>query len=206
MNHYCCKKFQALLLLIALLHGNFIKAQDTSKIAIPLYYRLTLGGGLGKGYPLAENDFGIGGIIEFAVQKKTSIYSFGIRGLGELAIFDQSNVNNSISSAEITYGKVFQARSFFAALSAGAGYISALQKGELLSREGGWFSSVSTYQKISYHTIGFPIAAKIFWLPARVYGIGIELYVNINSRNTFYGINFCHQFGKLKARNIRSLQ
>ncbi|HSN62153.1 MAG TPA: hypothetical protein VLR49_14535 [Ferruginibacter sp.] len=206
MKHSAFNKFHCLFLFIALLAGNCIKAQDSSKIAIPLYYRFTLGGGLGRGYPLQADDFGVGGLLEFALQKKTNIYSLGIRGLGELELFEQSNVNNSVSSAEIAYGKVFETRSFFATISAGVGYITVLQKGELLSREGGWFSSVNSYQKIVHHTIGLPVAAKIIWVPSRVYGIGTELYVNINSRNTFYGINFCQQLGKLKAKKVRSVK
>ena len=99
MKHKSCKNFRSLLLLTVLLVGNCLKALDSSKIAIPLYYRFSVGACVGKGYPLQVDDFGGSGLLEFAVQKKTNIYSLGARGVGELNIFDQSNVNNSVNSA-----------------------------------------------------------------------------------------------------------
>ena len=203
MKRFNGKKNQLLLFLFALLQGYFVTAQDSSKTDVPLYYRVTLGGGIGSGYPLQVDGAGIGGLLEFALQRKTSIYSLGIRGVEEFNLLDASTPSNSVSSAEITYGKTFQARSFFASISAGVGYVTSLQKGELLQSTGSWFGN-STYEKITHHGIGFPVAAKILWVPCRVYGVGTELYVNINSQHTFYGINICHQLGKLRPRKIRA--
>ena len=179
---------------------NGIEAKDSSALADALYYRFTLGNGIGKGYPMSMNDIGVGGSLEFAIQNRKGIYSVGFRGLTEFLIFGNSNVSNSVNSAEFTYGRVFRSDGLFTSISAGVGYITTEEKGEILSSVGFLFFPINTYEKIIRHTIGFPISAKMFWVPARWYGIGAEFYVNFNSRNTFYGINLCHQFGKLKAK------
>jgi hypothetical protein len=176
-----------------------VRGQDSTGVDRELY-RFTLGSGIGSGYPLQDGDVGFGGSIGFAFQKHNDVYALDARVLGELQIFDYSKVNNSISSVELNYGRGFKKNSFFSCVSAGIGWVTSVQKGKLLSRQGDWFSSVSSYEKITHHTIGFPISVKAFWVPLKFYGLGIELFININSIKTFYGINLCHQFGKLKAK------
>lgn len=195
----------AAFLFFLLMNNNFISAQSTAidkkqdtTMDKKLYYRLTLGAGLGSGYPLQEDDFGIGGTVEFALQKQRNVYSLGIRGIQEFQIFDYSNVSNSVSSLDLCYGKSFGKRSFFASVSAGIGLVTFVQQGKLISTSGGWFSSYSNYEKNTAHTIGVPISVKLFWVPLSFTGVGLELFANINSKNTFYGINFSRQFGKLR--------
>lgn len=177
-------------------------AQDTLKIN-EKFYRLTLGGGFGSGYPLQEDDFGIGGNLDFTIQKNNSIYTLGIRVVTEFVLFESSNVDNSINSVDLTYGKVFKGGCFFSSISAGIACVKSEHKGKLLSREGGWLFATYTYEKIKHYTIGFPLSVKIFWVPLRFYGLGTELYANLNTVNPFYGINFCHQFGKLRRPKIK---
>lgn len=203
MKRYC--QFIAILIYV-LFNCTFIKAQDTLTEDKKLYYRLTLGAGIGAGYP-QQDGFGTGGTLEFALQKQKNAYSIGVRGIEEFEIFAYSNVPNSINSIDITYGKVFKNKSFYTSISAGAGLVTGVQKGKFISGSGGWFNSNSNYEKITHHTIGFPISAKIFWVPLSFTGVGLELYANINSKNTFYGINLCRQFGKLRPpiKNNRHL-
>lgn len=180
-----------------------VRAQDTLKVDNSLYYRLTIGGGFGGGNSIPED--GIGANIEFALQKQKSVFAVSVRGMEEFMLFSNSNVVKSITSADITYGIIFKRKALYTSISAGVGWVTNVQEGKLLSREGGWLFSSYTYEKLTYHNIDFPISAKIFWVPLKFYGIGVELFVNIN-KNTFYGINFCHQFGKLRPANIKNKQ
>ena len=184
---------------------NKVAAQDSLLKDNSKYYRFSLGNGIGSGYPLQEDDIGIGGTLEFAVQQNKSAYSLGIRGLGEFNLFSSSNVQNSVWSIDLSYGRVWKTRSFYSSLSTGIGMVTTEEKGKFLSSTGGWFV-LSTYERIINHTVGIPISAKFVWVPTRIYGIGTEFFVNINSRRTFYGINFFHQFGKLRSKKIYDAQ
>lgn len=124
-------------------------------------------------------------------------------GATELNVLGGYNVDNSISCFGITYGKAFQRKELFAGISAGIGLVTSQERGIFISSEGGWFG-ISNYEKIRRHSIGFPISAKILGVPSRVYGIGIEVYANLNRISSFYGINLCHQFGKLRPKKMRN--
>ncbi|MGI8584486.1 MAG: hypothetical protein ACR2KX_20035 [Chitinophagaceae bacterium] len=170
-----------------------------------LYYRLTIGAGFGSGYPLQEENDGISVTGEFAIQREKNVYALGLRSVIEFDLFSTSYPNNSISSIDITYGKVLINGKFFSSVSAGIGFIEGITRGKYLSSGGpGWFDP-DYYEKIRFYRIGIPISAKMFWVPLRFYGIGLELYVNINIKNTFYGIIFCHQFGKLSPKKLKMI-
>lgn len=174
------------------------KSQDSSTIKPITYYRVTIGGGLGKGYPQAASETGISASLEATIQRKTKLYSVSTRSLGEIGIFDNSNVNNNISSIELMYGKVLSSNTFFCSISGGLGYVYSQEKGEFISREAVWFFGYYTFEKIKKSTVGIPISFKIFYIPTKYYGIGLDFYANINSNNTFYTASLCHQFGKLR--------
>ncbi|MEO6706828.1 MAG: hypothetical protein ABIN04_13385, partial [Ginsengibacter sp.] len=153
------------ILFFFLISANFAESQDTLlKADKELYYRTTVGGGWGKGYPFQELGNGIGGTIEFAVQKNNTVYALGARAVTEFTVFNQSNVDNTISSYDITIGRVLSKGKFFSSISAGVGLVAGLYPGELISREGGWLFGYYTYEKITYTTIGFPISVKGLWV------------------------------------------
>ena len=204
------KHFKFLTVLFLFINTGLVNAQDTLQIDKKLYYRVTIGAGIGYGYPLQEkHDFGIGANIEFALQKQMAVYGLGARGLQEFQIFAYANVTNSVSSIDMTYGRIFKKGAFFTSVSGGIGLVIGVQQGKLLSSGGGGFHSYSYYEKLVYHTIGFPLSAKIFWMPRKNNGLiknlsgglGIELFVNINSQKTFYGINLCTQLRFKSPKN-----
>ena len=174
------------------------KSQNSSTIKPITYYRVTIGGGLGKGYPQAASETGISASLEATIQRKTKLYSVSTRSLGEIGIFDNSNVNNNISSIELMYGKVLSSNTFFCSISGGLGYVYSQEKGEFISREAVWFFGYYTFEKIKKSTVGIPISFKIVYIPTKFYGIGLDFYANINANNTFYTASLCHQFGKLR--------
>ena len=178
----------------------FMKAlsQDSSKTKTITYYRVTLGGGIGKGYPQAESQSGIGGTFRAAIQREKNLYTVGTTALGEIKIFNYSNVNNNISSIEVMYGKVLSSNKFFCSISGGLGYINSEEAGAFISREGGWLFGYYNYERIKKSSVGIPISFQTFWIPTKFYGIGLDFYANINSINSFYTVSLCHQFGKLR--------
>ena len=173
-------------------------SQDSSKPKTITYYSVTLGGGLGKGYPQAASEIGIGGTLRGTIQRKKNLYTIGTTGLGEFKIFNLSNVYNNISSIEVMYGKAFSNNTFFCSISGGLGFLKSEEMGDFISRDGGWIFGYYTYDKIKRSAVGIPISFQTFWIPAKFYGIGLDFYANINSINSFYTISFCHQFGKLR--------
>ena len=174
-------------------------SQDSSAENPIIYYRITLGGGLGKGYPQNYSETGIGGTFKIAVQRKKSLYTLSTTAVGEIALFDNSNVNNNISSIEVMYGKVLSTNKFFCNISGGLGFIRSQEKGAFISREGFWLFGYYNYEKINKSTIGIPISFQTFWIPTKFYGVGLDFYANINANNSFYVVSFCHQFGKLRT-------
>ena len=203
-KHHLCNPHHkvTMLLFFLLLNNPFIKAQDSIKTDKKFHYRFTLGLGIGSGYPLQEDDFSIGSTIEFSLQRQSKIYGLGLRNIREFEILSTSNVPNSVNSVDITYGRTYKKKFVSASISAGLGIIYRCTKGKLLSRTSeGWLSSYSKYEKIINYSVGLPVSAKLCWVPTGYYGLGIELYANFNIKKTFYGINLCHQFGKLKSKN-----
>ena len=178
----------------------FTKAisQNSSETKTTTYYRVTLGGGLGKGYPQAESETGVGGTLRGTLQRKKNLYTLGTTALGEIKIFNNSNVNNNISSLEFMYGRVLSTNNFFCSINGGLAFLKSEESGAFVSREGGWIFGYYTYEKIKRSSIGIPISFQTFWIPAKFYGVGLDFYANINSISSFYTLSFCHQFGKLR--------
>ena len=138
------------------------KSNDSSTIKPITYYKVSFGGGLGKGYPQSASETGIGGSLEATIQRKKKLYSVSTRSLGEIGIFDNSNVNNNISSIELMYGKVLSTNTFFCSISGGLGYVYSDEKGEFISREGGWFFGYYTFEKIKKILLVFQYLLKYF--------------------------------------------
>ncbi len=188
------------LLCVSILFSGKVSAQDSLKTDNDKYYRVSWGAGIGSGFPLQENDMGFGGALEFAVQQKNSAYAVGGRIVSEFVLFDNSNVTNSIWSVDLTYGRAWKTKFFYGSISTGVGLVTTEEEGKLLDYSGGWFFGQYTYERVIHHTVGLPISGKFVWVPTRFYGVGIELFANINSRSTFYGVNTFHQIGKLRPR------
>lgn len=172
-----------------------IKAQDSTAHAKPLYH-FTMGFGIGGGYPQQEGT-GIGGSAEFAVQKNKSLYALGFTGVTELGIFRAFSTN--VGSLNLSYGRAFKKPQTLSTVSAGIGFITAVERGAFIQSGSILFISIGEYQKIRKHGIGVPLSAKAFWLHRGLFhGLGAELYANINSVSNFYGINLSRHFGKIK--------
>ena len=193
--------FRLFFIVMLFASGGKLIAQDTSAPTKKILSRLTLAGGLGLGVPDQQGNYGFGSYVEFAIQKRESLYALGVRELIEFNFFSTSNVQNKVGSIDLTYGKAYTKKNFYASLNAGFGYTTVVVKGEFISRQGSWLFGHSIYDKLTKNTLGIPVSCKIMWLPAKFYGIGLEIYANLNRVNSFYGFNMAHQFGKLRPAN-----
>ena len=95
-NNHSYRHFKIVGILFSLMiNAGLVKSQDTLKIDKKLYYRLTMGVGIGSGYPLQEDDYGIGANIEFALQKQKTVYSLEISGVQEFQILGVSQIGRA---------------------------------------------------------------------------------------------------------------
>lgn len=176
-----------------------VKAQNLSTGTKETYYKLIIGEGVGGAGSMIES--GICVTAAFEVQRQRSLYALAWHGLTAYNIIVFSNVRPVIKSFDLTYGRLlYSNRSFYAGISAGASIVSGTKRGALLSNEYNYLFVYNTYEKKEFNNIGFPISAQLFYIPARFAGIGVELYTNINSAQSFYAVNFCAQFGKLRPK------
>lgn len=196
---YCNFLFRLEFIIIFSLLSSNIKAQQPPKKANDVFYYFLFGGGVGGGYPQQEGS-GIGAVLEVAYEKNNGLFALTYRELAELKLFTHANVNNGMKSIDMSYGRTFRQGKFAASLNGGVSFVYSEEKGAFISGTNGFFGlgSDRNYEKISRHAIGFPISVKFYGAPFKVFGAGLELYVNVNGISNFYGVNFNFLFGKLR--------
>ncbi len=162
------------------------------------FYRFTVGAGIAAGGTIEGNP-GICGTIELAYQRKKQLFAAGVNGLSGLHVLRESNFENEVNSVNVTYGRAFVNESFWAAVNCGISFIEMTEKGAIISSEynGFIFGNRIIYEKITTHIIGLALSGKAMSLQKYIGG-GLELFVNVNSKASFGGINLCLQLGKLK--------
>ena len=99
------------------------------------------------------------------------------------------------------YGRSYKKNFFNGSINAGLGYVTAHQKGKLISTDGMFFGD-RVYEKIISKTIGFPVALKASWLLLPWVAVSGEVYLNINSINSFYGVQLGSTFGVLGPKSL----
>lgn len=166
-----------------------------------LQYRMGIGIiGIGGGYiPTEYSDKnGIAGSLEFAIQKKQLLYSIGVTSVGEFKTISTSNVSQSVAGINVMIGKKMLDTRIFTALKTGLSMVIFTYRGDLISVTPGIFG-YATYQRLNKVTIGFPLEVQALYVGGKKYGIGVSLFGNINTVNSFYGITLYQQFGRLKG-------
>jgi hypothetical protein len=186
-------------LLIVLLNKNY--AQDSTNIDKRIFVKITLGAGIGTGYPKQNNSFGIAGIGELNLQKQNNFITIGSRGISEFIILGSNSVDNSLSTAEITYGKLFEKKRFSFIASMGLSYITFQEQGAIIPRNTGFqIFSTTDYEKVNYYAVGIPISFKAFLNYKKKRGWLFEIFGNINNKILFGGINIANQFIVYKTK------
>lgn len=104
----------------------------------------------------------------------------------------RSAVNGELFGDEIwdiglLYGLATSAHEYHASFSVGVGVIGG-------SRSEGLFSP---NEQITPQ-FGIPIEGQLFWRPFRVFGLGLTGFANINFEQSFAGLAFNVQFGRLR--------
>jgi len=101
--------------------------------------------------------------------------------------------NLSISHFGILYSKFRRSPENIISIGAGPALVRFTDRGDLIKDN---YPSASEYEKIVSNYFGFIIHGQA--LAFRKIGIGLNLYANINSRNTFLGFFISLYFGKFK--------
>src|SRR5690606_3942735 len=126
-----------------------------------------------------------------------TVASVGFRGTGEFEILGPSSPSNTMSSLDLLYGKVLTDKKVTVSIHTGIGLVGSLERGEFLYADPGIFGP-SHYEKVRSLTVGLPISTKVLLSISKHFGLGLEGYTNINSKNTFYGLNLYATFKNYK--------
>jgi len=95
------------------------------------------------------------------------------------------------------YGGMVASSLGFASLSAGVSLVGGVRRGRVLFERGGaWsFESFTDYEEVTFHTVGFPLDARLVWTPTPYFGVGLKGFANLNSEDPYLGVLLC--FGAL---------
>lgn len=186
------------ILLFLLCSSLFTRAQNDLR-SDDLFYSISIGAGIGKSPNFEYGNYGIGGMFDFTLQKNKSLATIGYRGTGEFEILAPTYPARTMTSIELLYGRELTNKKLIISIHAGIGFVGNLERGEFLYYGPGFFSSAH-YKKIRSYTVGLPISSKVLIPLSNHFGLGLEGYININSENTFYGLNLCASFKKYKFK------
>lgn len=73
------------ILLFLLCSSLFIQAQNDLS-SNDVFYSISIGAGIGKSPNIENGKYGIGGLLDFTLQKNKSLASIGFRGTGEFEL------------------------------------------------------------------------------------------------------------------------
>lgn len=117
-------------------------------------------------------------------------------GLRADEVFDASDMREDIRADEyaIIFGMSMNYQLGHLGFGTGISNVKDFSPGTPITFGG---SHIVRYEKIEHSTIGLPIHFEAFFTPVRFFGIGVILFANINSSQSFGGFCLCIQFGKL---------
>lgn len=164
---------------------------------IEVFYSISIGAGIGKSPNIENGKYGIGGLLDFTLQKNKSLASIGFRGTGEFELLAPNYPSNTMTSIDLLYGKLLTNKKVTVSIHTGIGLVGSLERGKFLYSDPGLFGA-SHYEKVRSFTVGLPVSSKALISLSKHFGLGLEGYININSKNTFYGLNLCATFKKYK--------
>ncbi|MCK5126878.1 MAG: hypothetical protein KAR42_11540 [candidate division Zixibacteria bacterium] len=122
---------------------------------------------------------------------KKSIFTFGAV-INEEPGSGFSTNSDSEADIHLLYGRCGRTKLTVFSISGGLGLVK--------SEEKIWISRESNFYTTKRHfgpTVSFPFQAQIVIRPVPMFGIGGKIYGNLNSKNSFIGIQFMFIVGKL---------
>ena len=192
---------KSILFLFLLFTSFYIQAQNELKNN-DLFYSLSIGAGIGKSPNFEDGNYGIGGMMDFTLQKNKSLATIGYRGTGELGVLNSANPSRTMSSIDLLYGRLLSDKKLIISIQTGVGLVGSLERGEFLYSDGFW--GTTYYERMTSYTIGLPISSKALISLSKHFALGLEGYLNINDKNTFYGLNLSASFKKYKFNKKQS--
>lgn len=189
------------LVLWMLLPGSVARGQNSSDDSNGARFWINWGSGFGFGAPNVDQIPGedtpdllqLSNILGASYQKGKHLFSArrakAIR-LESVAFFFPTGDITTVEDIAILYGRATQKRGSVASIAAGIGYVQT----EIVETK--FFVAPESATKKS--TVGLALEAQLFGRIGGIFGLGFYGFANINSQNTFGGISFSIQGGKLR--------
>lgn len=146
---------------------------------------VTVGAGL-SGNGKEDPSVNLGG--EFALQHGGHLFS------GRVFYFAQPfGTVSEASEIALLYGRKRQGRRSQVALTAGIAFLRC--QDQSLCGTGRWTSDENPDFE---HRVGLAVSGQAFWIPFRVFGIGLYGFGNINPTQSFFGVMLGFRLGRLR--------
>jgi hypothetical protein len=169
---------------LAVTSGGWAFPADAAAQAPAPEPRLWIGAGVGAGYLSNEVDNDAGLALNAHVAYQRGAHLITARG-GMLAeIF-----GDELTEVGLLYGRGTTDEATHASISAGMAWV------HLDECPDGLFGSGSCD---SASVLGVPIVAEVAWRPARIFGVGLQGFANLNDQSTFYGAALIVEVGRLR--------
>jgi hypothetical protein len=186
------KQLSLLLILITL--SVKVKANDSSAHE-PFIQKLYVSGGLGYGLMASGS----------VLLKRNNFYSFHyinenitVASTGDG--FLSSNISKTYNCFSLTYGKSFQWKFIFLNASIGPSYVIYDEPTNVEYHNGSWFGPYYTSVNVKHKLPGAFVDGQVMFV-TRLFGLGIEGYVNINQYYAPIGILGTLNFGLVNRRD-----
>lgn len=182
-------------ILFLLLGSCLITQAQSDRRDNDLFYSITAGAGIGHSPNFEESTNGPGAMLGFSLHKNKSMATMGYRATGEAQLLSPATPAHTMSSLELSYGRMLTDKKLSISLNAGIAMVQRLERGEFLYADPGFFAA-RYYEKVKSFTLGVPISLKTLLCLTKHFGLGVEGYYNINRLDNFYGLNLVASFGK----------
>jgi len=167
---------------IMLVTNSPTSAQSEAGNDSPNLVWVTLAGGGGGGHRF----WGIGGGATASYYCESGLFSVRLLGIGQITVEPSQPQTETSDVIELggMYGLSYKRPLIFLSASSGLGAVWVMQR------------SPSGRKRVT--TVGIPLDFEAFFTPFRVLGIGVAVSGNINGKQSYAGVFFCLQLGKVK--------
>ncbi|CAL2056420.1 hypothetical protein [Tenacibaculum sp. 190524A05c] len=135
---------------------------------------------LGIGAPRSSKiSLGLGANMDLAFSKGKHLFKFMAGGASELSfnLFGNKNIRDSFEEYSIMYGRAFEVKKWLSFdFFGGIGYANIKYNLDTSNGFDDEFKSIKT--------VGFPLQLRIRFITSRLFSIGMEQNVNVNSIST----------------------
>ncbi len=120
--------------------GSFLNTIEQNDLKNnELFYSFSLGAGIGSAPNFEYGDIGIGGMLDFNLQKNKSLATLSYHATGEFVLLAAPNPSTTMSGLDVMYGREITNKKIRIEMNAGLGLVGNLERGNLLYTESSFF-------------------------------------------------------------------